>query len=247
MIKIFRITKLCMGGFSIVAMGCSGLQMQSVWNHKEFKADAVLSEWPDTVWNEKDGLRFGLMNDNEYLYFALTAVKLDQRRQIMMRGLTIWFDPLAREKKTIGFRYPVGGGLRRPGEGDPGSAFASGMAEFEYTSPLEEALQRVPIVAGKGVEVKISNTQELLVYELKVPLAPSSDHPYSIESRAGSMISIGLEIRPFEGGVGPTASTQPSGRRRGGPPSSDPSPIGGGGRGEATNVWATVQLALPKQ
>jgi len=227
----------------ILILGCSGLQMQSVWNQKEFKPDAVLTEWPDTVWNEKDGLRFGVMNDGEYLYLAVTALKPEQRRQILMRGLMVWFDPLAREKKSIGIRYPLGGGPRRPMDAEVGGA----LAEFEFISPLEEGPQRVPVMAGKGVGVSIRGNQESLVYELRVPLRPTSEHPYSIESTAGSKISIGFEISAMERVAGQSASTRPSGGRRGGPPTSDPSPIGGGGRGEATNVWATVTLATPVQ
>ena len=243
---LIHITKTCTVAALVSLTGCGGMQMQSVWNHKEFKTDASLAEWPDTVWNEKDGIRFAVMNDEEYLYFALVALKQDLRRQIMMRGLTIWFDPLAREKQTIGVRYPMGlrdGMQRRPGEGDFGGALAGALAEFEYISPLEETPQRVSVVAGKGVELRIHSEEGSLTYELKVPLKPSTAHPYSLESSAGSTISVGVEVSGFErrsvGGSGP--------------------PSGGGGRGRGTtsidpragaitsmepiSVWATVQLA----
>jgi hypothetical protein len=209
------------------------------------KIDALTTEWPDSVWSEKEGIKFAIMNDDQNVYFVLSVAKQDLRRQIMMRGMTIWFDPLAREKKTIGIRYPIGvaeGGVRRPTDRDIRGGFAPPLSEFEFISPLERIPLRVSTLAGQGVELRINNTQESLVYELKVPLSPSADHPYSIESHTGAQMSVGIEISGFERSGAPGGADAGAGRGRRGPPGADPRQ-GAITSMEGISVWATIRLA----
>ncbi len=259
-----RITRILLRSFAtllpvtaaVISFGCGGLELQSVWSNEGVKIDGVAANWRDSLWVEKDGIKFAVMNDNEYLYLAVVAAKPDLRRQIMMRGLTVWFDPDSREKKNIGIRYPIGmteggDGYRRE-ESYAQSSMSSPMAEFEFVSPFERDRMRVPVIAGRGVQLKINNEQESLLYELRVPLHSSTDHPYSAETTAGSKIGVGVEVGGVSrgsagdrGGEGEGGGIGGGGRR------------GGGGRGRGSGggsrsrppgsispieVWATVQL-----
>jgi len=231
---------------SMAGVGCGGLEVRSVWTSQQMTIDGAAAEWPDSAWTEKEGVRFGIMNDENNIYVVLETPKQNLRRQIMIRGLTVWFDPLAREKQSIGIHYPIGGlgaGGRRMGEGDPRAGMTSALAEFEYISPLEQIPLRVSIVAGQGVEVRVNNSQESLVYELKVPLQASSGHPYSIESRPGAKISVGIEISGFErGGPSADAGAPTGGRGRRGSTGADPR-AGATTSMEPVSVWAAVHLA----
>ena len=228
---------------SLLLSSCSGLEFASIRATKAVTIDALTSDWPDSGWAEKDGLRFAVMNDDENAYIVLVTLKPELRRQIMFRGLTVWFDPLARGKKTIGVHYPLGmaRGSRRPREGDPLTQTGQSQMEFEYISPLEQGPVRVPLIAGRGILLRINNEQESLVYELRIPLKSSSDKPYSIESTPGTKISVGFEISGLEGVGDPSAGGGGRGRGR--------IPAGGApARGAITSiepleVWAAIQLA----
>jgi len=248
--------------FAAPMCGCGGLELASKWPVAPVVVNADLTSWPDSTWVDKDGVRFSMMNDSDYCYVEIVVVKPEIRRQIMARGLTVWCDPLGNEKKSVGFRYPLGMAEERGSyERDPSmaqSSLAASQAEFEYISPLQPDRLRVPVIASRGVEIKINNMDEAMVYQLKAPLHTTGDHPYTFESSSGSKISLGIEIggmsrpqgseRSGDEGGGFGSGGFGGGGRRGG---------GGGGRGRGAGgsrsggssgmspveVWASVQLA----
>ncbi len=226
---------------SLLLSNCSGLELASIRATKAVTIDALTSDWPDSGWAEKDGLRFAVMNDDEQVYVVLAVLKPELRRQIMFRGLTVWFDPLARGKKTIGVRYPLGMTRvsRQPGEGDPLAQTGQSQLAFEYISPLEG----VPLIAAGGISLRINNERESLVYELRIPLKSSSDKTYSIESTPGTRISVGFEIGGLEG-----TGEAPGGAGGGGRGRCRVSAGGAPARGTITpmeplEVWAAIRLA----
>ncbi|MDD5156062.1 MAG: hypothetical protein PHF11_06255 [Candidatus Omnitrophica bacterium] len=109
--------------------------------------------------------------------------------------------------------------------GGPGS----GREGFHKDRPgglsLEEA-------AKLGIEAKVGRENGYFVYELKVPMIKSAEHPYAIETGPGRTIGLGLEIR-----------TEP----RYMPRAQDMDGYSGMGRGMIQEgnfqLWATVTLA----
>jgi hypothetical protein len=132
------------------------------------------------------------------------------------------------------------------------------LSDFEFIGPTEKDLQMVPRLQGQGVEMHLTSTPERFVYELKVPLAYSSAHPYAIESRPGGSIGVGFETNTFQrpggsgeglgeggGGRGGRGGTGGVGGVRGGRMSGGAGPGGNrpGGANISFNVWAHVLLA----
>ena len=257
--------------------GCgSTQQFVSRWSERPIQIDGKLGEWSDsTAFVEKDGIRYAAMNDGEYLYLCLLSSKAGLGRQIVFRGMTIWFDPNGGEKKTIGIRFPLGmGGMGRgdmavqtPDEesNQRGSRLdeleRQAINEFEYLGPGENDRQRVSRLQGQGVEMNNTATPERLLYELKIPLQYSSQHPYSVESHAGAKIGIGFDSNAAQrvaqggpGGEGRGEGTE-GGRTGGGGGRTGGRTGGGMGRGgqrpgagaAATNanfsIWSRVQLS----
>ena len=260
---------------AVSSSGCgSSLQIASKWSEQKVKVDGNLREWSDsTAFVEKDGLRCGVMNDGEFVYICMMSSKPNIGRQILFRGMTVWFDPNGGSKKTIGIRFPIG--MRRgemPMQRDEEETDQRGnridamerqaVSDFEFVGPTEKDLQMVSRLQGQGVEMHLTSTPERFVYELKVPLAYSSAHPYAIESRAGSPIGVGFETNTMqraaategegegrgEGGRSGRGGMPGMGAGRGGrmPGAGGP----GGGRQGAANIsvdiWAHVQLADQK-
>jgi hypothetical protein len=111
--------------------------------------------------------------------------------------------------------------------------------DFQKAGPPEFTLDQ----ASKfGIEAKAGRENDYFVYELKVPLAKSSEHPFAINIKNDEPFSLGIEIAGIEVGSGMGRDMPPPG---GGRPGKGPGgPSGGilGGRNEF-NLWATVVLS----
>ncbi|MCX6145059.1 MAG: hypothetical protein NTZ35_17800 [Ignavibacteriales bacterium] len=251
--------------------GCSPMQqLASKWSENPVRMDGSLADWADsTVFVEKDGIRYGVANDGEFLYLCLISSKANLGRQIMFRGMTIWFDPNGGDKKTIGIRFPIGGtGMGRPEMGqqqpdqDPeqrGDRLEEmerqSLNEFEYLGPGENDRIRVSRLQGQGLEMHMTATPERFLYKLKIPLQYSSQHPYAVETHSGAKIGLGIEsntaARMAQGGPG--GEGRGEGTEGGRPGAGGGRMQGGMGRGgqrpggsAATvnfSIWSRVQLA----
>ncbi len=167
------------------AVGCgSSLQLASKWTEHKIQVDGDMKDWSDsTVFVEKDGIRCGVINDGQDLYICMISAKPNLGRQVMFRGMTVWFDPNGGEKKTIGIRFPIGMGrggampIRQEGEDTDqrGNRVQTmdrvELNEFEYLGPTEKDVQRASRIEGQGVEMHLTSTPERFSYELKIPLA----------------------------------------------------------------------------
>jgi hypothetical protein len=222
-----------------------------------------------------------LANDRSFLYLRLVTSDPAARTQIMRRGLVVWFDPEGKTKKRFGLKYPVvesseeqlGSGRyggHRQGAGDSGGSGSAGRGErpsddsyrpadhIDILSSNKDDERSLTLDHASGIEAAARVDQGTLVYELKVPLARSDEHPYAIGTGPGKTIGIGLETPKVEhtshdeggrgyGGGGGYGHGGGMGGRGGG--------MHGGGGGESgfqppkpLNAWGTVALsASPNQ
>lgn len=244
--------------------------------------DARFDDWPGNLEPFADKpLSLQFQNDGDYLYLRFSASDPATRMQILRQGLTVWFDPGGGTKKHFGIRYPVidhaqydsgqgrtggGGGYggHRGGSGGSGTPPEGGGSSAE---PEPSRTERVDILGpGKddaremtrdhlpGIDVALRTEQGVLQYELKVPLAKSSDHPMAIEAQTGKPVGFGFETPKAQqqstnygrgggmGGYGGGMGGHGGGRGGGG--------HGGGGGGQRgaeapkpLNGWGLVSLA----
>lgn len=214
--------------------GCSGSYLASNWQSEQIAIDGDVGDWSAIpAYTEREDVRLSVSNDGEYFYLLLATQKREIARQIVLRGLTLWFDPNGGGKKTLGLNYPLGvqgSDMRyRDGETNPPERTEvreeisqRSLEEFEFLGPQERDRVRVPKREGKGVEVELSDEHNLFVYEVKIPLVFSLQHPYAIETSAGSTIGLTVEV----GGSGMFAR----GTRGGDMPGGGGFPGGGRGR-----------------
>jgi hypothetical protein len=112
--------------------------------------------------------------------------------------------------------YGGGGGHR--GGGDPnhpeggtpeaGSPGPSPTERVDIFGPGKDDAREMTRDHLPGIDVALRTVDGVLQYELKVPLAKSSDHPNAIEAQAGKPIGFGFET--------PKASQSPASFGRGG-------------------------------
>jgi len=236
--------------FAFFLAGCGTFKLKSKWLDREITVDGQSDDWLGAMmYMEEKNISVGLFNDENFLYICMIAEDQFVRNQVMRQGVMLWFDPSGGKKETFGIKFPIGmqpGDVpmeRRGDEQDPErfrQARRRSMTELEILGPEKDESLRIPKKDAKGIEINVKGLSGMLVYELKVPLNHSEEHPYAIGAKAGSLIGVRLET--------PKMSRQRMGGRggmdgRGG--------MGGGMRGsgmspqmpKSLKFQAVVQLA----
>jgi hypothetical protein len=220
--------------------------------------DGKTEDWQgDLFVAEGERIELGFLNDRENLYVCLLTTDNFVRAQILMQGLTVWFDPKGGTDKVFGIKFPVGlppGERKMPlGDNPEGPEFETlpkvPMTEMEIIRSEKEPIQKLNVAEAQGIEVKVVPSSGLIVYELKIPLVKTEQHPIAVGVEPGKTIGIGFETPKFD-------PSQMPRRRVGGIPGGGRPPMGGGagqegmggyGRGfqlpEGLKMWAIVSLA----
>jgi hypothetical protein len=193
---------------STVMGGCSSTaELSSSWNNNKIVVDGNADDWGGHFFYLKDShVSLGLRNDQDFLYVCLMSSEGQFRRQMMGLGLTVWLEPDGGKK--WGIHYPIGfiGQRQRPssngeemeGERDTGLVFGQSLQNLEILGPGDEDRQQFSALAAPGISVKVGYSEGSAVYELKVPLRTSSDHPYAVGAAMGSNVKLALETGKFQ-------------------------------------------------
>jgi hypothetical protein len=193
----------------------------STWRDRDIKVDGSDEEWRGQELPVK-GERFslGIMNDDQWLYLCLPTKDPGTRTTIGLMGVVVWLDRAGGKKQTFGIHFPVpnppgAGGVRRPpppSSGGEGRAAppegqpqeVPGQREIGILGPGKNDARLVPIDQAGGIEARVGVHQELMVYEIRVPLHRTADHPYSPDLHQGDTVRLKIETAPLRGGpVGP--------------------------------------------
>lgn len=193
---------------------CGTIELNSIWRDREVTVDGRHDDWLNALmYFEQENISFGLLNDENFMYICLITEDPIIRNQVMMQGLTLWFDPNGGKKKIFGIQFPVSmpdgemqqrGGQaeemqmkpRRDGQ-DPERRRqipARRMTELEILGPGKDERARMPISEAAGIKVSIMASSGMLVYELQVPLQLTDEFPYAIGAEAGHTIGMRLEV-----------------------------------------------------
>ena len=261
---------LCAGLLFIGLLpGCKSLEFTSRWRTAPVDIDGHNTEWQNALVRLDDKqVMVGFMNDGSYLYMSIVTDDRGIQRQIMFRGLTVWFDREGGEEKRFGVHFPVGmqfggGGFRGMAEDREGAQPDStarfrmppvDTSDVEIIGPVNGEHHQISKAQLREVAVSMDNSSGTLVYELKVPLTDNGPEPYAIGTQPGKTIGIGLETAARQAPQGSDESGGGGGGRgfRGGGMGGRGGRRGGGGgdRGgrsgqqtEPLSVWAKIELA----
>lgn len=233
-------------------------RLESHWRDRAIVIDGDNGDWPGPLaeLDVKHPIAAAIENDGQSLYLVLSTSDSAVRRQIQREGLIVWFDPSGGDKKHFGIKYPVGiasdeGGSRGGHGHGQGGVPIEPPNRLEIYGPAKDDAHSFVPEAAQGIAAKVGQVEGYFVYELKLPLAKTSETPYAIETKAGSVVGLGLETPKIEhpqgregGGMGGRGGGM--GGRGGG--TGGHGGYGGGRRGEGSEapqikLWATVQLA----
>jgi hypothetical protein len=146
-------------------------------------------------------------NDQSYLYLRLTASDPTVRNEIVRRGLIVWFDESGGTKKHLGIHYPVvesqgapsgHGGYHGGGSASAPSDDYEPSNRIDVLGPGKNDARSLTSDHASGVEAAVRVSEGQVLYELKIPLSKSADHPYALDTTAGKTIGIGFETPKIE-------------------------------------------------
>jgi hypothetical protein len=189
-----------------------------------------MNEWGDTLlFDNSTKCSYALANDDSALYIAIKIQDRMQQMKIVQGGMEIWIDNLAKKKKSIGVKFPVGGGSMQM----PTSRASGGgqdLKEMRQQMKLKMlTLELTGFKAGingtfdvfSNVKVKPVIDWEdngSMVYELMIPFELLDE---TVRANLNN-ISIGIFIKGLKMEQGSGGGMPGGGRPGGGPP-------GGGG------------------
>lgn len=230
--------------------------------------DGDCSEWSGP-WYYFDDFKanLALTHDDRFLYFCLKTSDRQLFRQIMGRGLILWFNPQGKKQHTLGLVYPLAmqsrpnpADFRPQTQGNPTQRFRDerwqeiALSELEIRQGKPQTREKYSVEQLNGLAVKFGLNPNEIVYELRIPLVADSSSTCAIEPLKGKPLALGIEIPAIDisqmrqrfgeagrGGRGFTPGDMPMGERGGGMP--------GGMRGqgrpspmENVEVWLKVRL-----
>jgi hypothetical protein len=253
-------------------IGCNEPEIHSEWRNGEITVDGRDIEWREyTQHYDKDTRSLiSMVNDEDYLYICLSSRQPETQQQVLVAGLTAWFEQKAGKKKRFGVHFPVGVmrekrmSLLRPGSGkgpDPlRQLLEKSQTEIQLLGPGEN--EQITMAASHirrfDIDVRIGESDGNLVYELKVPIAKNEETKYAVLAHLKEGVRTGFETENMEKegtpsgkGKGPPGgmSGGPPGGMRGGPSggmSGGPGEMGGrhdGQMPEPFELWTKVKLA----
>lgn len=202
-------------GASVRLPASESRQLASTWRgDRDVRVDGVDEEWRDVTLPVK-GQRFavGFINDADALYFCLVTKDSMTIRQISRLGLILWLDRAGGKKKTFGIRFPAayGAGLtnparkppREPAPSSPGAGTAppaGGQEDIAILGPGRNDARDIENDKS-GVSARFAVREDLLVYEVKVPLRRSDSVPFAPDVDAGAALRVELQTPEWRGPV----------------------------------------------
>ena len=263
--------------FLLLCQGCSTMiPTDCAWRQKEIIIDGDGEDWAgNKIMIEGKDLVVGTLNDQDYFYLNLTPMTRQLRHQMMIQGLTVWFDHKGEKNKISGIKYPIGI-LPEIGKA-PQPASQSEMTDFK--DKFLEMSNQVEIYQPGSTEAKLMTMDRLtniqlimkeakgvITYEMKIPLLRDDQNPFGLNIKPGQVFGLGIEIpksdremRPpkgefqEEGGFpdDEMGGPPPGGGMHGGHEGGIPEGEGRGGMRrshenfQGLNIWLKVNLSQP--
>lgn len=171
---------------------------------------AVPSEWSTSVVvdgsrDEWDGpttyfkgpeLHVAVRNDADSLYVCMSSLDPRKAYQAIGRGLTLRLDPEG--GKPLRIRFPPG--LEQSGERhrmQPGEMMST-LGTFVVYVPGSDEPREHTLGDDVGIELDLSTDDGSFVYEARIPLRSSAEHPYGIGVDPGGRLVLSLDAPDLE-------------------------------------------------
>jgi hypothetical protein len=216
--------------------------------------------------DDKSKMLFYISNDDKDLFITLMVSDRAALQKLMRYGLTTWFNPEGKHKKSLGIEFPVAGGgpAGPPQGGKPGSGDRKEMMNKMLAGKNSEMV--LIGFSGKGSRdtVRVADVQwmkagmemmqgEKMMISLVVPISkiePGSgtDHLLSMGFETGYLDLNKTGMGQSAGSGMPAESSHGGSMYGGGPPSGGGAPSGNTSSGQAQQGQVSIsELAKPNK
>ena len=190
----------CLLLVSLLVLSCGGASLESKTLDRPITIDGKAEDWRDSLTYFKDaGVAVGAFNDQKDLYVCVTSWNQEISLEAMNQGLTVWFSPAGAAERRLGIEYPL---LQDRLEHDRKGTKEQADPLFSEQATVSHVALRGPGVNDRrilavpdvpGLEVTAAGLNGALVYELRVPLVKSDEHPYAVGAAAGGAVDVRFE------------------------------------------------------
>jgi hypothetical protein len=215
---VFVLTLACAVGAGLVGVHAGASEWASQWRDHEITIDGADADWQGFTMPVK-GQHFslGVANDGDAIYLCLPTKDRATKAQIARSGLIVWFERTSGKKRPFGVHFPVGlrpevmdytrgrgvkpGQEKEPERDDrkpPEVTQVGGQDEIEILGPKKDDVWPLPIDRS-GIAARIGVHEDLLVFELKVPLRKSQDLLYAIDAEPGEALRVDVRTPEWRG------------------------------------------------
>ncbi|MBN1478987.1 hypothetical protein EH223_14940 [candidate division KSB1 bacterium] len=195
---------------AVFLLQCKTETITSRWAEESMKIDGACLEWgSDLVYNEDNGISYGIKNDDKMLYFVFITDDPNLQRRTILNGLVIWLDERGVKEKNIGFKYPRGLMERdMPSRNIMRALYTPDgrIDEAKFQLFVDQQFRDIQIVDKRGenlgiythreaeaidVKFRLTCADNRMIYEMCLPLIGPEKHPWSLKS--AQTICLGIE------------------------------------------------------
>jgi hypothetical protein len=189
--------------------GAKSVSLDSGPRTRPITIDGKLDDWQDALVYVKQGnLAIGLMNDGADLYLCLQSRDPAVNLQILDQGMTAWLSAPGADAKQFGIEYPLArdrvetysrmttatASAADSPPGTPGGAEGHGaMTRLAIRGAAPDDRRIMSVADATGISASAAQVDDAFVYEMRIPLAKSPEHPYAIGAAPGDRIELLLE------------------------------------------------------
>jgi uncharacterized membrane protein YgcG len=204
--------------------------------------DGELNEWTGSLTPVKNNpIRMGVRHDDQFVYVSFQTIDETLLSQIMMGGLTVWFNSEGDKTREMGIRYPLGRTSIAPIRVDPQNPQSTPdrqnrlLSELEIVDSIGKAMRR-PVDGIPGISAKAYLEFGSFSYELQIPIHTSEAMNIAIDPGSDGVFGLGFEtgaidVSQIPGARQGTGGAAVSGGRSGGRGGRGGRSGGRGGRG----------------
>jgi len=197
--RAFRIVPFLLA--ATLPLGAADPEFPSGWRSAEVTVDGSAEEWAGRlVPIPETQLLLGVQNDGSFLYVCLKTSDEATRRRILALGFNFYFDTSGKADRAFGIRFPASpeppprpADGAAPEGGPPRTRQSASPYELEILGRGEADAGRMTVAQARPVAAALSETDGVLVVEIKVPLAFSIETPFAVQSGPGKTMALGLE------------------------------------------------------
>ena len=206
---------------------CSSNQIISTKLDKPIKIDGNYQEWDKSIkYVDEQQFAYGISHDENNMYICLVKSGRQAASQLARNGIIIWFKPEDEKALQFGLKIKTPDLLfskssnknksRRKTQRSGMLNRLRGNRELQIINTKGEILENINIPNDLRINFKPSLQNEILAYELSIPLKRSVNFPYSAGVNSDNSVNIKFESAKPELKNRKKISGRQSGNNRGG-------------------------------